>query len=179
MKKKLDDLTKAKLIYSIELAAFAVVFLIVGILKITNVIPNKTGLLTTIFSIVTLGGGIWIIIDFIWALASKKRRKRICLIDKILVLPVALYMIGIDIYYLFIPGANIQLRSILIAIVFFYIAAIYVFQAIYHFYKPLPAILEEVNKVNEIPNNSDVVDVQDPVEVNEKGDEENERKENN
>ena len=42
MKKKLDALTKAKLIYSGELIIIAVIFLVVAILKLTGVIPYNS-----------------------------------------------------------------------------------------------------------------------------------------
>ena len=38
MKKKLDDLTKAKLIYSGEILLFAIIFLALGVLFLTRVI---------------------------------------------------------------------------------------------------------------------------------------------
>ena len=53
MKKKMDIMTKAKLIYSGELALFAVVLLVLAILEFTQVIKiNGTG-----FNWVTIFGG--------------------------------------------------------------------------------------------------------------------------
>ena len=60
MKKKLDFLTKAKLIYSGELLIFAIAFLIIAILEFTQVIKiNETH--HTFFNWLTLFGGTWLI----------------------------------------------------------------------------------------------------------------------
>ena len=86
MKKKMDLFTKAKLIYSCELGIFAIVFIVLAILKATGVMgTNSTRL--TVFNWITLFGGTWLMIDFIWAILDKNRRKRIALIDKCIHLP--------------------------------------------------------------------------------------------
>ena len=82
MKKKMDFATKAKLIYSGELIIIAVAFIVIAILKLTNVFKyNETRSL--IFNWITIFGGTWVIADLIWAIVDKKRQKRICLLDKI------------------------------------------------------------------------------------------------
>ena len=89
-KKKLDDLTKAKLIYSGELLIFSIIVIVLGILKITNVLNiSKSSKIwyTYFFVILTFCGGIWFVVDFIWTLKSEKRRKKSSLVDKITLLP--------------------------------------------------------------------------------------------
>ena len=95
MKKKMSAETKAKLFYSGELVLFAIAFLVIAILEFCQVIKisNRHH---TIFNWVTIFGGSWLIADFIWALVDKKRRKRIALIDKIIHLPLGIYLISFD-----------------------------------------------------------------------------------
>ena len=64
---------KYKLIYSGELLLIAVVFLVLGILKLTGVMTSKQPRIA-IFNWITIFGGLWIITDLIWTLVSKKRR---------------------------------------------------------------------------------------------------------
>ena len=97
MKKKMSEEKKAKLIYSGELIIIAIVFLTIAILELTYVI-DRTEKNHAWFNWLTIFGGSWMIIDFIWALVSPKRRKRVCLLDKILILPLSIYLITFDIY---------------------------------------------------------------------------------
>lgn len=144
-KKKMDGLKKVKLIYSGELLLFAVVFAVIGILILVGVISIKDWKRIA-FSYVTLVGGAWLIADFIWTLASSKRRARKPLIDKILVLPAALTVISFDIYA-FVKGmVHSDVTSPLFA--YFiggdlcYLALVYFFEAFYHYKHPLPELVE-------------------------------------
>ena len=167
MKKKMDIMTKAKLIYSGELALFAVVLLVLAILEFTQVIKiNGTG-----FNWVTIFGGSLLIADFIWAIASKKRQKRIALIDKILVLPLALYLISFDIYCFAIKPA-LTIYRYGIPPVLLYLCLVYTFEAIYHFKYPVPGLLDIEEKVNQAENEQEVVDNQEAEIIEEKKDEE-------
>ena len=75
MKKPLDDLTKAKLIYSVELLAFSIAFLVLGILTLTKVIaPSETKI--NIITWFTLIGGTLLIANTVWFFVSEKKRKR-------------------------------------------------------------------------------------------------------
>lgn len=135
---------KYKLIYSGELLLIAIVFLVLGILKLTGVMASKQPRIA-IFNWITMFGGLWIITDFFWTLLSKKRRKKNCLLDKILNLLIALYVIPIDFIYLInYPGA--ELFSILVGAMFLYVFVNYTFQAIYHYFKPLPSLLIAYNE---------------------------------
>ena len=135
---------KYKLIYSGELLLIAVVFLVLGILKLTGVMTSKQPRIA-IFNWITIFGGLWIIIDLIWTLVSKKRRKKNCLLDKFLNLPIALFVIPFDLIYLInYPGA--ELFSKCVGFMFIYIFINYTFQAIYHYFKPLPSLILAYNE---------------------------------
>ncbi|MFA7032258.1 MAG: hypothetical protein WC201_01685 [Bacilli bacterium] len=151
MKKKIDDLTKAKLMYSGELAIFAILFLVLGllfILKIIGVANYKKWL----FPILTLAGAIWVIIDLVWTLLSPKKKAKSSLIDKWLVLPSALVFLGCDSYVLTALIINPSTTSLdvffplYIGITLLYLSGIYVFESIYHFYRPVPALINAVKE---------------------------------
>jgi len=147
-KKKLDELTQAKLIYSIELGAFALIFLVLGILIITHIIGMSPKRIT-IFTYVTLIGGFVGIGDFVWVLISKKRRKKNSLLDKALVLPIAISLIVIDILTLATGRKDELFYCYVLGSVFCYIAVIYTFEAIYHWFKPIPMIIDSEDKIKD------------------------------
>ena len=150
--KKLDPEKKVKLIYSGELLLFAVLFLVFGILKITKVMGyNETRRI--VFNWITIFGGAWVLTDFFWGFFSKKRRQRICLLDKALALPIAIFMITFDFISLIAKPENIDFYIYSIGAAFLYISAIYFFQAIYHYYKPIPGLLDDLEE-EEKPENS-------------------------
>ena len=129
-----------KLIYSGELLLIAVVFLVLGILKLVGIMMSKQPRML-VFNIITTLGGLWIIIDLIWILVSPKRRKKNCLLDKLLNLPIALCVLPFNVYnFITYPGDNIFFNYF-VGGMFLYVFINYTFQAIYHFYKPVPAII--------------------------------------
>lgn len=139
--KKLDDLTKAKLIYSGELVLFAIVFLVLGLLTMFGVI-EVTERRITILTWLTLVGGTLAIGNSIWFFASEKKRKKGSMLDTVLLLPVPLCMIPIDIIHLVNQAIPNDMYKYIIGSTFLYIVVIYVIEAIYHWYKPLPLLLE-------------------------------------
>jgi len=142
MKKKLDMLTKAKLIYSGELLAFFIVFVVVATLRITGVMAGND-VRSKIFNWVTIFGGSWLTIDFLWALFSKKRRPKIAFIDKALHLPAGLYLVSFDIYcFVTNPAGASDVYRYGVPIVLYYLSTCYLFESIYHFFKPVPGLLE-------------------------------------
>ena len=146
MKEKMDTMTKAKLIYSIELGVFAVVFLVLAVLKFVGVIgTNPTRL--QVFNWITLFGGSWLVVDFFWALLDKKRQKRVALIDKCIHLPAGLYLITFDLYCLIAkPEITSPICRYGIPIVFTYLGICYAFEAIYHFKYPVPGIFDALEE---------------------------------
>jgi len=149
--KKINKETKYKLIYSGELALFSIIFLVFSILKFTGVLGhNPTRAL--IFNWITIFGGTWGIVDFIWAICSKKRQQRISLLDKFLVLPLAIFIITYDLIC-FIVKPEPVFYSIMLGSAFAYIALIYSFEAVYHFYHPIPGLFDDEEE-EEKPINS-------------------------
>ena len=78
----MDELTKAKLIYTVELGLFAIAFLVVAILQFVRVINFKETHLR-IINWVTIFGSPLLIITSVYSLISPKRRKKISIFDKI------------------------------------------------------------------------------------------------
>ena len=154
----MDPHKKMKLIYSGELLLFAVIFLVVAILKLTGVMKyNETRRI--IFNWITIFGGLWGITDFVWGLASKKRRQRISLLDKALVLPLVLFIETFDFISLIAKPESESFYVISIGAAFLYITVIYTFQAIYHYFYPIPGLLDDEEeekkdeKIQEKPEN--------------------------
>ena len=148
MKKKMDTLTKMKLIFSGELIIIAIAFLVIGLLEITRVIRiNNT--VITIFTWVTLFGGFWMIIDFLWVLLSNKRRMNNCLLDKALLLPLGLCLIFFDLMALIgniDKDLHYDFYRFFISSALLYIALAYTIEGIYHWFHPLPTILREIEE---------------------------------
>ena len=166
----MDALTKAKLIYSGELLIFAIVFLVLAILKFTQVMKTNATRLT-VFNWITLFGGSWMIADFIWALLDKKRQKRISMIDKCLTLPAGLYLIVYDLYCLIKqPPLTGRACTYGVPIIFTYFFLIYTFQAIYHYKYPVPGLLNAIEEV-EVEDDK-IVDNQEAVVVDNESSEE-------
>ena len=140
--KKLDPHKKMKLIYSGELLLFTVLFLVFGILRITQIMPYRETR-RIVFNWITVFGAWWGIIDIVWALASKKRRARVCLLDKFLLLPLSIFILTFDFICFFGEKRGDMFYILCIGIAFLYIAAIYLFQAIYHYFYPIPGLLDD------------------------------------
>ncbi len=138
------QIKKIKWIYSGELLIFAVVFLTLGILELLAVIKQSERF-QLIFKIVTLVGATWLVTDFVWVLLSPKRRAKNSLMDKAMMLPLAIYLYVFDILgFVLQPGPGYYQVGVPIA--FFYIACAYVFQGIYHYYNPTPMVLEMIEE---------------------------------
>ncbi len=135
---------KAILIYCGELAIFSVVFFTIGLLILLEVIGIKDWK-RYVFTYLTLIGGIWPIADFIWMLASPKHRSHNSMVDKCLLLPVPLALIPLDIWVL-IQGIN-NVEDVVfrfgISIPLMYISIVYLLECVYHYFKPIPMLLEE------------------------------------
>ena len=171
MKEKMDTMTKAKLIYSIELGIFAVIFLVLAVLRFTGVIPTHE-LRLKIFNWVTLFGGSWIVVDFFWALLDKKRQKRVAIIDKCIHLPAGLYLIAFDLYCLIVkPAIESPICQFGVPIVLAYLGICYAFEAIYHLKYPVPGLLDSLE---EKP-----VEEQQPLEEKQEDSSEEESEDNN
>ena len=146
MKKKMDYVTKAKLIYSGELLFFSLIFLTIGILEMTGVLHIKD-IVITIFNWVTLFGGTWVIVDFFWVLFSKKRRAKNSILDKACLLPAGIYLITFDLIALIgriSKTDNYDYYRFGISSLLLYLGCVYIFQGIYHWFKPIPGLVEGI-----------------------------------
>jgi hypothetical protein len=157
MENEEKQVRKIKLIYSGELLAFAVVFLVLGILELLRVI-KLSDRFQLIFKIVTLVGATWLVTDFVWVMLSPKRKAKNSIMDKAMLLPLALYLYVFDILgFVLQPGYGYY--QIGVPAAFFYISCVYAFQGIYHYYHPVPSILEMIEeakkpeepKIEEVP----------------------------
>ncbi|MGM9813717.1 MAG: hypothetical protein ACI32C_02260 [Candidatus Enteromonas sp.] len=160
-KTKMDPERKVKLMYSGELLAFSVLFLVLGSLFVADVI-SVADWKRWVFSILTFVGGLWLMIDFVWTLVSKKRRAKQCLLDKIMVFPMALAVFVFDLIA-FISGwlqteEGLVYFRFAIGIALLYYGVIYVFQGFYHYKHPVPMLLEaiEEEKREEVKKNQPV-----------------------
>lgn len=151
-KEKMSIEKKTKLIYSGELLFFAIVFIVIATLEILGVI-GKRHIVLVIFNWVTIFGGTWMLVDFFWVLFSQRRRKKNSLIDKGLLIPLGIYFIIFDILcFCNLSFISDEFRRLMMGIAFYYCAAIYIFQGIYHYYHPIPSIIvaiEEAEKAEQ------------------------------
>jgi hypothetical protein len=161
-KKKIDALTQAKLIYSGELGLFAVLFIVLGILRMVGII-SPSGNFRNVFLYITLVGGFLAIGNFVWSCVSPKHRKTVSRVDAALTLPIAVFLIVIDIIQL-VNGLTEQgLYNIYMGVIFVYFGLDYTYQAIYHWFKPSEAILEivEESKKEEEAEKAKTMDLQE------------------
>ena len=150
----MDDLTKAKLIYTLELSFFSLVFLVIGILEITQVM-HISNVVLSIFKWVTIFGSAYVIFDFIWSFVSKKRRAKVSFIDKICTIPLPFYIISIDVLLFANNELVVGNREYFIAPVLLYLGVVYLFQAIYQWFNPLKELIEAVEEDKKEENNEE------------------------
>ena len=146
----LEPVTRAKLIYTIEIGIFVVVALTLGTLFLLRVL-DFTERRGWVLSILGLAGGLWFIADFIWALFSKKHRAISSLFDKAILFPSGIGLLSFDIFII-VNAARSGMGSfeenypgvfhLVIGIAFCYLSACYLAEAIYHWFHPLPALLD-------------------------------------
>ena len=135
---------KNKLIYSGELILIAIVFIVIGLLELLRVITISDRH-QLVFKILTLIGSTWLVVDFFWTLFSKKRRANYPLMDKIMLLPLAIYLYSFDIAG-FVVARPYAYYQIGMPCAFFYIACAYIFQGIYHYFHPIPLLLQAIEE---------------------------------
>ena len=160
METKMDELKKAKLIYTIELGIFAAAFLVVAILQLTHIINfGETHL--RIINWITIFGAPLGILDFIWFINSPVRRKKNSFLDKVLILPLAIYILTFDIIcFVNYSNPQLELAQIMIPCALIYVTVIYTIEAIYHWYKPVPMLYEAIEEDKNKENPQEVIDTQ-------------------
>jgi len=156
-KKKLDDFTKTKLIYSGELIVIAIVLIIIGILQVCNVM-NISETFLNIFKFLAIGGACFFTYDITTTFVNPRKREISCLLDKFTIIIIPPYTLTISIM-LFIGNEFVWNNpKLFIVPLIFYIAAVYIFQGIYHWFFPLKALFED----EEEKKDENVVDTQEP-----------------
>ena len=142
--KKMSAEQKSILAYSLELLIFGVVFEILGVLRITGIIGyDETR--RVVFNWITLVGCTLGIGDFIWYCFSKRRRARNFLPDKLAVLALAIFMITYDLICL-LGKPTPEFCTYMLGSAICYVGVIYLFQGVYHYFRPVPGYLEDIRK---------------------------------
>jgi len=151
----MNEAKKEKTVYTVELAVFAVVYLVLGILIVTNVWIIK-GTFRKVMIFVAVLACLWGIVDFFWTLLSAKRRKKYSLLDKALSLPLSLAVLGFNLYVFYEWSASGSLQSavelttashqVFVGVIFLYAAAMLAFEAFYHYRHPIPLLLEAMGE---------------------------------
>ena len=150
-KKKLDELTKAKLLIQGEYLVISIIFLVLGILKLVGVYGTNE-IRGRIFNFVTLIGGLWTVIDFCWSTFSKKRREKVTYLDKVLAFPLGLFLIVYNLISLIVWNNVPQWYRYGIGFVFIYAFLMLSFEAVYHWFYPTKALLEVLKEEEEERN---------------------------
>ena len=142
------QIKKIKWIYSGELLLIAVVFLVIGILELLKVIGIREWV-RVVFNVATLAGALWLVADFLWTLLSPKKRAKNSLLDKAMMLPLVPYLLVFDIIGLVTAKYSTvpEYYQIGMPLTFFYIACAYIFQGIYHYYNPVPMVIEMIDEL--------------------------------
>lgn len=155
MKNKTDELTKEKRIYTIELLVFMVIFFVLGLLILIDVLPVK-GTFRKVLIWVSLFGSVWLFVDFFWTIFSKKRRAKHSLLDKSLALIAAASVFVMDIIT-FVQGFDntVEMHETFVGILFCYLALVYLIEAIYHWFKPIPLLVEAAKEEEELKNKTE------------------------
>lgn len=134
---------KAKLILQGEYLLIGIVFIVVGILKLTGIFLTNSEIRFHIFIFITTAGALWLYGDLIWALLSPKRRRKVDLLDKFLMIPLATSILVFDTFSFINWSDGIPVfASNAIGTHFCYIGIVYTFLAIYHWFKPSKMLLE-------------------------------------
>ena len=154
----MDETKKMIIVYTVELSVFAIAFLTLAILEFTRVLNISETHLRIInwVSIFLAPVGI---IDFIWFWFSPIRRKKNSLLDKLLLLPLSIYIIVFDIIcFMKYAEPQLELAQIMIPIALSYVTFVYALEAIYHYKHPVPMLLMEIEKEKQ-EQQAEVVDV--------------------
>ena len=157
------DFIKAKKIYSGELLLFSLVFLTLGILFLLDVL-HISAWKRWLFAIGPMVGFVWFVIDLIWTIKSPKRRARNSLADKIIMVPMSLTLTVFAIIafinnWVMTSDGDFYYR-IMVGVALCYYSGAYVFQAIYHWYHPIPLLIEAAKEDDEEKPEDAPIDVE-------------------
>ena len=138
---------------------FAIAFMVLGFLELFRIIKFSERF-QLIFKILTLIGASWLLFDFFWTLLSKSKRAKNSMLDKAMMVPLAVYLYAFDIAG-FILNPNYGYYQIGVPIAFIYVSCAYIFQSIYHYYHPIPLIQVEIDKALAEEAEQTISDVQE------------------
>lgn len=135
---------KYKLIFFLEYIAIFAILVLVGFLRLFNVMEySETRLL--IYNIITLVGVAYIIFDLFWNLKPKKR-KDFSLIDKLPPLFIAAFLLVFDILVLSKIVTDPNFIKYSVCAVLFTAGLYSLFMGIYHYKKPQKMLYEAVEE---------------------------------
>ncbi len=144
--KDLDELTQAKVVYSIELGIFAIAFIVIGILEMCGII-GISDRHHRVFNWITIFGAGIILGDFLWFVFSKKHRRTSSWLDKSLTLPVVIYLIVFDsISFANNMAMPQEYYQFGMPVLFLYLSLVFIIEIIYHWKHPLKMLLDEIEK---------------------------------
>ena len=126
---------------------FAVVLMLIGFLRMFDVIPYSEKRLL-IYNIITLLGVAYIVFDLCWNL-RKAKRANFSLVDKLPPVVLAAFLLTFDILVLSKTITDINIIKYCISGVLIYAGAYAGFMGIYHYFKPQKMLLEAVEEAYE------------------------------
>ena len=135
---------KYKRIFLIEYLVIASVLLLIGFLRMFDVIKYSENRLL-VYNIITLIGVAYIIFDLCWNLRPSKRAD-FSLVDKLPPLFIAIFLIVFDILVLSKAYTEPNFIKYSISLVLITAGCYSLFLGIYHFYKPQKMVLEAVEE---------------------------------
>ena len=135
---------KYRLIFFIEYIAFAVILLLIGFLRMFDIIEYSEKRLMA-YNIITLIGVAYIIFDLCWNL-RKSKRADFSLIDKLPPVFLGAFLLTFDILVLSKVVTDLSFIKYCISGVLLYAGCYAAILGIYHFYKPQKAVLEAVEE---------------------------------
>ena len=137
-------LNKYKKIFFLEYLAIAAVLILIGFLRLFNVMEfSETRLL--VYNIITLVGVAYLIFDLIWNLRPAKRRD-FSLIDKLPPLLIGMFLLVFDILTLSKILVDIVIIKYCIVAVLLAAGCYAIFMGFYHYKKPQKMLYEAVEE---------------------------------
>lgn len=135
---------KYKRIFFIEYLVIASVLMLIGFLRMFDVIKYSENRLL-VYNIITLIGVAYIIFDLYWNLRPSKRAD-FSLVDKLPPLFIAIFLLVFDILVLSKTYTEQNFIKYSISLVLITAGCYSLFLGIYHFYKPQKMVLEAVEE---------------------------------
>ena len=136
---------KYKLIFFLEYLLIGAVLLTVGLLKMLDVIKYDASRLL-VYNIITLVGVAYIFFDFFFNVLSKTRRAKMSIVDKVIPMVLAIYLLVFDILTLSKINQDVTFIQFSIGGILLYAGSFAIFAGIYHWFKPSHQIAEAIEE---------------------------------